>query len=169
MSWKWRIAVFGKTDSERAWSWLSSFTESKHDGSENYKDFGTRFARCVARLNAHGLTLSESIVSHRAIQALLVPDGQLPILLATLETFPNPTSVGALKSLTIKMYETHRGELDSSEVFAADLNAGNDNDSSDEEEVEFTDDTGGILLLKPKKATKSRTSRETRNRQNADR
>ena len=101
---------FGRTDTERAWSWLTSFTEFKRDGTENYKDFWTRFTRCVTRLQAHGLAMSESVVFHRAIQALRVPEGQLPILLATLETFPNPTSVDSLKSLTIKMYETHRGK-----------------------------------------------------------
>ena len=31
---------FGKTDSERAWSWLSSFTEFKRGNGENYGDFG---------------------------------------------------------------------------------------------------------------------------------
>ena len=46
--------------------------------------------------------MSESAAFHRAIQALRVPDGQLPILMATLETFPNPTSVESLKALTIK-------------------------------------------------------------------
>ena len=113
---------FGKADSERAWSWLSSFTDFKRVGSENYKDFWTRFTRCVTRLNAHGLAVGESIVFHRAIQALGIPDGQLHILLAALETSPNPTSVESMKALAIKMYEAHRGKHDSSEVFAANVN-----------------------------------------------
>ena len=98
--------------------------------AENFKDFWTRFARCVTRSNAHGLPLSESVVFHLAIQALRIHEGKLPILLATLGTFPNPTSVEALKSLTIKMYETHRGELDSSEVYAPNVSqAAVENDS----------------------------------------
>ena len=133
---------FGKTDSERAWSWLSSFTDFKREVNENFKDFWTRFNRCVTRLNAHGLAVNESIVFHRAIQALRIPDGQLPILLATLETFSNPTSVESLKALTVKMYETHRGKLDSSEVFATDTNPGNEGEASEDEEIEFTDETG---------------------------
>ena len=93
---------FGRTDTERARPWLTSFTEFKRGGSENFKDFWTRFDRCVTRLQAHGLAMSESVVFHRSIHALRVPEGQLPILLATLETFPNPTSVDSLKSLAIK-------------------------------------------------------------------
>ena len=79
---------FGETDSERAWSRLSSFADFKRGGVDNIKDFWTRFTSCVARLNAHGLAVSEPVVFHRAIQALRVPGCQLPILLAKLETFP---------------------------------------------------------------------------------
>ena len=149
---------FGRTDTERAWSWLTSFTEFKRDGSENYKDFWTRFTRCVTRLQAHGLAMSESVVFHRSIQALRIPEGHLPILLATLETFPNPTSVDSLKSLTIKMYETHRGKTDSSEVSNAITCEGDDGNESETEgaEMQFADESGEIFLLRPKKATKSR-------------
>ena len=100
---------FGRADSERAWSRMSAFTEFKRGGSENYKDFWARFTRCVTRLSAHGSAMSESVISHLSIQALRAPEGQFPILLAALETFPNPTSVDSLKSPTIKTYETHRG------------------------------------------------------------
>ena len=68
---------FGRTDTERAWSWLSSFTEFKRDASENFKDFWTRFTRCVTRLHAHGLAMSEAVVFHRAIQALRLPEGEI--------------------------------------------------------------------------------------------
>lgn len=102
----------GRTDSGRAWSLLASFAEFKRDGAENYKDFWTRFARCVARLSAHGLAIIESVIPHRPAQALRVPDGKLPILLATLGTFANPTSVDSMKSPTIKMYEADRGKTD---------------------------------------------------------
>ena len=149
---------FGRTDTERAWSWLTSFAEFKRDGAENYKDFWTRFTRCVTRLQDRGLAMSESAVFHRAIQALRVPEGQLPILLATLETFPNPTSIDALKSLTIKMYETHRGKTDSSEVYTVTNREGEVGVESDTEgaEMQFADDSGEIFLLRPKKAAKSR-------------
>ena len=53
---------FAKTDPERPWSWLSSFTDFKREGGGNFNDFWTRFARRVARLNAHGLNISESAV-----------------------------------------------------------------------------------------------------------
>ena len=147
---------FGKTDTERAWSWLSSFADFKRDRSEHFKDFWTRFARRVTRLNAHGLNIIESAVFRRETQALRIPDGQLPILLATLATFPNPDSIDSLKSLTVKMYEAHRGEIDSSGMFVTELARGNDCTSSETEEIEFADEAGNVFLLKPKKATKSR-------------
>ena len=151
---------YGETDSERARSWLSSssFTEFKRENAENFKDFRTRFARCTTRLNAHGMNLSGSIIFHRAIQAIRVPEGQLPILLATLETFPNPTSVTSLRELSIKMYETHKSKPDSSEVFMA-KNIESDEENSESEEgntVQLTNEEGKVFLMKVKKATKSR-------------
>ena len=53
------------------------------------------------------------------------------------------------------MYDAHRGQLGSSEVFAADANGGNEGDSSGIAEIEFAEETGAFLL-KPKKAAKSR-------------
>ena len=64
---------FGKTDAERAWSRLSSFTEFKRGGRENYKDSCSISARRVTRLDAHGLTLNGPIISHRVTQALRIP------------------------------------------------------------------------------------------------
>ena len=56
------------------------------------------------------------------------------------------------------MYETHRGKSDSSEVFATIAQGGNDEVESDAEgtEMQFTDESGKIFMLRPKKATKSR-------------
>ena len=149
---------YGKTDSERAWSWLSSFTEFKRESAENFKDFWTRFTRCTTRLNAHGMNLSESIIFHRAIQALRLPEGQLPILLATLETFPNPTSVTSLRELSIKMYETHKSKIDPSEVFTTGNTENGEEHSESEEEstVQLTNEEGKVFLMKVKKAVKSR-------------
>ena len=97
---------YGKTDSERAWAWLSSFAEFKRENAENYKDRWARFARCAESSNARGMDLAESIIPHRPIQAMGLPGGKLPILLAALETSPNPTSITTLMELSIKMYET---------------------------------------------------------------
>ena len=63
------------------------------------------------------MKLGESVISHRATQALRIHECQLPILLATLETFPNPKAVNTLRELPITMYETHRGKQDLPEVF----------------------------------------------------
>ena len=53
---------FRITDSERAWSRLSSLAEFKRQSAENFKGFRTRFTRCTARLNAHAANLSESVI-----------------------------------------------------------------------------------------------------------
>ena len=37
-----------------------------------------------------------------------IPDGRLPILMATLGTFPNPASVATLRGSSVEMYETPR-------------------------------------------------------------
>ena len=101
---------------------------------QNFKDFRTSLARCATRLNDHGLSLNESVVFHRAIQAIDIHEGTRPILLATLETAPNPTSADALKLHTIKTYETNRGELDSPEVCTTNVTQDADWDISEYEE-----------------------------------
>ena len=58
---------YGKTDSGRARTWLSSFAEFTRENAENYKYFRARFTRRTTSLNAHGMNLGESIISHRVI------------------------------------------------------------------------------------------------------
>ena len=152
---------YGRTDSEKAWAWLTGFTNFRREPQENYKDFWTRYSRCVTRLEAHGMGMKEEVVFHRALQALRLPEGQLPIVLATLETFPSPHSVQALKALTIKMFETHKNTVDSSEVYQTQVNSraeAEDGDGAGEEEFEFTDGDGAIYLMRPKKNSKPKNS-----------
>ena len=61
--------------------------------------------------------VKEEAVFHRALQAIRLPDGQLRIAMATLETSQLPHSVQSLQTLTIKMFETHKTTVDSSEVY----------------------------------------------------
>ena len=81
-------------------------------------------------------------------------------MLATLETFPSPTSVTALRELSVKMYGTHRSKNDASEVFLG-QNAENSDGNSESEEEETIKVTNGeekVFLMGVKKATKSRNN-----------
>ena len=170
---------FGRTDSERACAWLTSFTEFKRETQENYKDFWSRFARCVSKLEALGMPTNDKVVFNRAIHALRLPDGQLPIVISALETRPDRFSVGALREITIRMYETHKSGGDSTEVYPVTSNPGNEslntyhasetgweeNDWADEWESPLEEDVseimledGPIMLMKPKKPTKPRNT-----------
>ena len=68
--------------------------------------------------------MGESIIFHRAIQEMRLPERQPPILLAKLGKFPNPTSITTLRELSINMYKTHRGETDAIEVFREQITLG---------------------------------------------
>ena len=173
---------YGRTDSERACSWLTAFTEFKRETHENYKDFWARFTRCVTKLDALGMPMNDKIVFNRAIHALRLPEGQLPIVLSALETRPDRFSVTGLREITIRMYETHKMGGDSSEVyntatqppadsqqtFHAEWGYGGENDWSWEEEesdlihdpeaTEIILEDGSIMLMKPKKPNKPRNT-----------
>ena len=99
--------------------WLSQFTEFKRNVSagENYKDFWSRYSRTVTKLKSLGITMNDDMVFHKAIQALKFPEGQLPLVLSSLQTTGQSNSVQALKDLTIKMYETHRPSNDQTDVY----------------------------------------------------
>ena len=173
---------FGRTDSERACSWLTAFAEFKLEAQENYKDFWSRFTRCVAKLNPLGMPLSGKIVFSRAIHALRLPAGKLPIALPALETHPGRFSVSGLREITIRMYETRKTGGDSAEVYASESNQimdskqtfhadwgyGGENDWNWEEgeagmihETETSEiilEDGSIILMKPKKHNKPRNT-----------
>ena len=151
---------YGRTDSEKAWAWLTGFANFRREPQGNYKGFRTRYSRCVTRLEAHGMVMKEEVVFHRSLQALRLPEGQLPIVLATLETFPAPHSVHALKALAIKMFETHKNAVDSSEVYQTQVDSRaevEDGDVTGEGEFEFTDGDGTIYLMRPKRIQNPRT------------
>ena len=165
---------YGRTDSERACSWLTAFTEFKRESNENYKDFWTRFNRCTAKLTALDMPMTQQVIFNRAIQALRLPDGQLPIILSALETRPDRFSVDSLREITIRMYETHRPKIDTAEVFVADSNPAlienhpenvnhdrceeqDDNDSWGDS-MSVTLESGAVFLMMPKKPNKPRNA-----------
>ena len=117
---------FGRADSERACSWLTAFAEFKRETQENYKDFWERFARCVAKLEALGVPMNDKVVFSRAIHALRLPDGQMPIALSALETSPCRFSAEGLPGITIRMYETHKPGSDSADVYPANTSTRNE-------------------------------------------
>ena len=101
-------ARFGKTDTGKSRMWLSQLTEFKRTSAGNFEDFWSRYTRTITKLQSLGMAASEEMVFRKAIQALRLPGGQLPIVLSALRTMNAPTSVQSLSELTIKMYETHR-------------------------------------------------------------
>ena len=113
---------FWETDSERARSRLSPFTDSERYGEEDLGDFWTRSALCVTRLNAHGVDINESVVLRRAIQSNRIPDGGTADLTGQFGNFPESDFGRGFRTARGKMYATRRVELDSSEVFVSDLN-----------------------------------------------
>ena len=120
----------------------------------DYKDFWTRYSRRVTRVGARGLGMVEEAVSHRPLQALRLPDGQLPIVLATLETFPVPHSVQALRPLAMKMFETRKTTVDSSEVYQTQHDSKEETDELEpetEEEFEYIGWNGTVYLTRREK------------------
>ena len=165
---------YGRTDSERACSWLTAFTEFKRESQENYKDFWARFNRCTAKLAALDMPMTQQVIFNRAIQALRLPDGQLPIVLSALEARPDRFSVESLREMTIRMYETHRPKTDTTEVFMTNTESQQinpegehvnnheseeigDNDSWDDS-MSVTLESGAVFLMKPKKPLKPRNA-----------
>ena len=55
-------ARFGRSDSERARSRLSAFTDFKRETQENYNDFRARFTRFAAKLEALQMPTNEKVV-----------------------------------------------------------------------------------------------------------
>ena len=165
---------YGRTDSERACSWLAAFTEFKRESNENYKDYWARFSRCAAKMSALDMPMTRQVIFNRAIQALRLPEGQLPIVLSALESRPDRFSVDSLREMTIRIYETHRPKIDTAGVFAATTNqtpGGHENDESnswaqeDQEDDDSWDDSvsvtlesGAVFLMKPKKPQKPRNA-----------
>ena len=82
------------------------------------------------------------------MRSIRIPDVEMPILLGAFVTVANATSVEALETIAIKMYESHRGELGAPEVFPTDLNRDNEGCSSKIGESEFIDGSGQVFSLK---------------------
>ena len=87
---------------------------------------------------------------HRAIQALRIPDGQLPILLDTLETFPNPTSVDSLKAIAIKCTKRAAENMIRQKCLSR-MRIAILRGVSEGGEIEFTEEAGETYLAKPEK------------------
>ena len=107
---------YGRADAKRSCSWLTAFADFRRESQENYKDFWTRFTRCVAKLQALGMPLDDSVIFNKALASLRIPDGQLPVILSALESRPDPKSTNALREMAIRMYETHK-RTDSPDVY----------------------------------------------------
>ena len=150
---------YGRTDTEKAWMWLSQFNDFKRNVSahENFKEFWARYQRTITKLKSLGMDMSEDMTFHKAIQALKLPDGQLPIVLAALKTSGEATSLKALRELTIKMYETHKSSGDATEVYHAQPESTPtiipevEEELEEESEWEITDESGQTFLMRPKK------------------
>ena len=156
---------YGRTDTEKAWMRLSQFNDFNRNLSAHghFKEFWARYQRTITKLKSLGMDMSEDMTFHKAIQALKLPDGQLPIVLAALKTSGEATSLKALRELTIKMYETHKSSGDATEVYHAQLESTPtiSNDTEEEEaesEWEITDESGQTFLMRPKKKIKSRNA-----------
>ena len=158
---------FGKTDTGKSWMWLSQFTEFKRNSSGNFKDFWSRYSRTITKLQSLGMTVNEEMVFRKVIQALRLPDGQLPIVLSAFRTMNASTSAQSLKELKIKMYETHRPITAHTDVYQAqiDLTGGDDSVSASDtgmtgesEEIEIADSDGQVFLMKPKEKSKPKNS-----------
>ena len=57
------------------------------------------------------------MIFNKALQALNLPETQLPIVLSALETKNNPNDVIALKDITVRMFETHRVHADRTDIY----------------------------------------------------
>ena len=71
---------YGETDADRSCSWLTAFADFRRGSQENYKDFRTRFTRCATKLHALGIPLNDTAIFNKALAALGIPDGQLPVV-----------------------------------------------------------------------------------------
>ena len=136
----------------------------------------------MAKLGALGMPLNDKIVFNRAIHALRLPEGQLPIALSALGTRPDRFSVTRLREITIRMYETHKMGGDSAELYTAASQPPDDAQQTfhavwgyggesdwyweeeepdlihDPEATEITLEGGSIMLMKPKKPNKPRNT-----------
>ena len=86
------------------------------------------------------------MISHKALQALGLPDTQLPVVLTALATLVLSNSALSSQEMAIKMYETHRRVADPTDVFLtqpttqSQVGGENVEDSAEEEEeVEVID------------------------------
>ena len=132
-------------------------------------------SRVTTRLEAPPVKMNGGMISPNALQAMRLSDGELPIVLSALETNPNSHSVEILKGITIKMFETHRGNPDSPEVFRAQIQSetasvndperiepaglGERDEPLDEEDIEWKVEAAGeVFLMKPERPKKARNA-----------
>ena len=154
---------YGRTDSERACDWLTPPTVVKRETH-------------VGITKIPGMATNDKVVFIRSIRAMRLPDGQLLVVLSDLGSRPGRLSVGALREITIRMYETRKPGGDSAEVSNSTIYTGGDAQaayhatdnywgesdwswgeeewcvSHDEDVSEVLLGDGSIMLTKPKKA-----------------
>ena len=106
----------GCADAERSCSRPNDCADIKRETQANYKDFWTRFARCVDRIQALGIHMGDSAVFNKASGALRIPEGKLPVGHSALETRQGPERTTAIREMATRAYESRR-RTDASEVY----------------------------------------------------
>ena len=121
-------------------------------------DFRNRAKLRVTRLNAHGVSVLESVVPQLGIQALRIPDCQLQISRRQWERSEIQAQLIASGRLSIEMYDNHRRCPDSPGTYATKpTDQADENDANgDESAAQFADPTGNIFVTKRAKPGKSR-------------
>ena len=112
-------ARYGKTDSERSWPWLNQFTEFDRQPNANIKYFRSRFLRTATRLGKLGMQMAEEMQPPNELQALKLGETQSPVYISALETNGSSRILETVTDVAIKMDETHRRRLDTSETYHA--------------------------------------------------
>ena len=154
---------------------LAAFTEFANGG----KGFWNRPTRCAGKPEARGIPTNENVFFSRAIRALRVPGGQLPLALSAIVTRPCNFHTSGHRGIAIRMYETRLTAGDESEGFSPNVTPESPprnnylapvGDGCDEyREGEEEDSAGGsdgategdmgdgsIYLVRPKKPVKHR-------------
>ena len=123
---------YSKTGPEKTWSRPTALTEFSKSPTESYKEFCSRFQRCVNRLGALQLHLVPKQAYGKASNAPELQDAYLPIVLLSLGTKQNPNDAIKLEDIIARMFVTRRAHSDRSDICddgtnAIDLDRGSGN------------------------------------------
>ena len=108
---------FGRNETEKSRAWLNEFANFSLKTGGNMKDSWGRFGRTTTRLADLKAKLSDRAVFRKAIQALHLPEAQLPVVLSALEPRGDAYDILTLEQMTIRMYESHRSSPDTTDVY----------------------------------------------------